>query len=85
MALNLMARASGIATRARHAKDLAVAAGIHYLQGIINQLGWAGRVAGTRKTTPGFRLVEKYSLLVGGCDTHRNDLSSMIMLVGPFC
>jgi nicotinate-nucleotide pyrophosphorylase len=24
---------------------------------------WAGRVAGTRKTTPGFRLVEKYAML----------------------
>lgn len=42
--------------------------------------GWRGRVAGTRKTTPGFRLVEKYALLVGGADTHRMDLSSMVML-----
>lgn len=28
----------------------------------------------------GFRLVEKYGMLVGGIDTHRHDLSSMIML-----
>ena len=28
----------------------------------------------------GFRLVEKYGMLVGGIDAHRNDLSSMIML-----
>jgi len=42
--------------------------------------GWKGLVAGTRKTTPGFRLVEKYAMLVGGVDTHRMDLSSMIML-----
>lgn len=35
---------------------------------------------GTRKTTPGFRLVEKYSLLVGGVSTHRQDLSQMVML-----
>jgi nicotinate-nucleotide pyrophosphorylase (carboxylating) len=41
---------------------------------------WAGEVAGTRKTTPGFRLVEKYSLLVGGASTHRLDLSQMVML-----
>lgn len=34
---------------------------------------WSGEVAGTRKTTPGFRVVEKYSLLVGGCSTHRLD------------
>jgi len=30
--------------------------------------------------TLGFRLVEKYAMLVGGVDTHRMDLSSMIML-----
>jgi len=28
----------------------------------------------------GFRLVEKYGMLVGGIDAHRHDLSSMIML-----
>lgn len=28
----------------------------------------------------GFRLVEKYGMLVGGVDMHRNDLSSMVML-----
>jgi nicotinate-nucleotide pyrophosphorylase (carboxylating) len=37
-------------------------------------------LAGTRKTTPSFRLVEKYGMLVGGIDAHRHDLSSMIML-----
>ena len=37
----------------------------------------AGRIS-----TPitGFRLVEKYGMLVGGIDAHRHDLSSMIML-----
>jgi nicotinate-nucleotide pyrophosphorylase (carboxylating) len=44
--------------------------------------GWTGLVAGTRKTTPGFRLVEKYALLVGGAATHRHDLSQMVMLKG---
>jgi nicotinate-nucleotide pyrophosphorylase (carboxylating) len=43
-------------------------------------LGWKGLVAGTRKTTPGFRLVEKYGMMVGGVDPHRHDLSSMVML-----
>ncbi|MDI1485070.1 MAG: nicotinate-nucleotide diphosphorylase (carboxylating) [Ramalina farinacea] len=38
------------------------------------------QLAGTRKTTPGFRLVEKYGMLVGGCDPHRMDLSAMTML-----
>jgi nicotinate-nucleotide pyrophosphorylase (carboxylating) len=41
---------------------------------------WHGSVAGTRKTTPGFRLVEKYALIVGGAAPHRHDLSQMIML-----
>lgn len=38
------------------------------------------RIAGTRKTTPGFRRVEKYAMLVGGIDAHRYDSSSMVML-----
>jgi nicotinate-nucleotide pyrophosphorylase (carboxylating) len=42
--------------------------------------GFKGSIAGTRKTTPGFRLVEKYAMIVGGIDPHRHDLSSMIML-----
>ncbi|XP_076147624.1 nicotinate-nucleotide pyrophosphorylase [carboxylating]-like [Alosa pseudoharengus] len=67
-ALNCLARASGIATRCAQLQSLARAA------------GWHGQVAGTRKTTPGFRLVEKYSMLVGGVSTHRHDLSSMVML-----
>lgn len=41
---------------------------------------WHGFVAGTRKTTPGFRQVEKYALIVGGAATHRLDLSQMVML-----
>jgi nicotinate-nucleotide pyrophosphorylase (carboxylating) len=67
-ALNLIARASGIATLARRLSRLA------------QEHGFKGKVAGTRKTTPGFRLVEKYAMLVGGADTHRHDLSSMVML-----
>lgn len=67
-ALNCLARASGIATLAKQMTDIA------------KKSDWKGRVAGTRKTTPGFRMVEKYALLVGGADTHRYDLSSMIML-----
>ncbi|KAJ7590881.1 Quinolinate phosphoribosyl transferase [Mycena floridula] len=68
VALNLLARCSGIATKSKRIKDLA--------QGY----GFTGIVAGTRKTTPGFRLVEKYGMIVGGIDPHRHDLSSMIML-----
>lgn len=67
-ALNILSRASGVATAAHSAMSVARA---H---------GWHGKVAGTRKTTPGFGLVEKYALLVGGADTHRMDLSAMVML-----
>jgi len=68
VALNLLARCSGIATKSRRLKDLA------------QSRGFKGTIAGTRKTTPGFRLVEKYAMIVGGIDPHRHDLSGMIML-----
>lgn len=48
--------------------------------GLVRRAGYTGVLAGTRKTTPGFRLVEKYGMLVGGIDGHRTDLSSMTML-----
>ncbi|XP_076583746.1 nicotinate-nucleotide pyrophosphorylase [carboxylating]-like [Chaetodon auriga] len=67
-ALNCLARASGIATRCSR------------LQAVAKARGWHGEVAGTRKTTPGFRLVEKYAMLVGGVSMHRQDLSGMVML-----
>jgi nicotinate-nucleotide pyrophosphorylase (carboxylating) len=67
-ALCILSRCSGVATSARELVTIATAA------------NWRGRVAGTRKTTPGHRLVEKYGLLVGGADTHRLDLSHMVML-----
>ncbi|KAL1931687.1 hypothetical protein VTP01DRAFT_9830 [Rhizomucor pusillus] len=67
-ALNILCRCSGIALRARKVHDLQKAK------------GFKGVIAATRKTTPGFRLVEKYGTLVGGLDTHRMDLSSMVML-----
>lgn len=47
---------------------------------VVRKAGYEGILAGTRKTTPGFRGVEKYGMLVGGVDGHRFDLSSMIML-----
>lgn len=68
VALNAFAECSAIASAARRASEVA------------EELGWEGSVAGTRKTTPGFRLVQKYGMVVGGMDTHRMDLSSMVML-----
>jgi nicotinate-nucleotide pyrophosphorylase (carboxylating) len=67
-ALNILSRCSGVATAAAKAVQIA------------RDLGWKGFIAGTRKTTPGFRMVEKYGLLVGGAATHRLDLSQMVML-----
>jgi nicotinate-nucleotide pyrophosphorylase (carboxylating) len=67
-ALNILSRASGVASAA------------HAAMAVARQHQWHGKVAGTRKTTPGFGLVEKYALLVGGADTHRMDLSHMVML-----
>lgn len=68
VALNCLCRASGVATSA------------HRLVDGVREKAWHGKVAGTRKTTPGFRIVEKYALLVGGADTHRYDLSTMVMI-----
>lgn len=47
---------------------------------LLRKAGYPNTLAGTRKTTPGFRLVEKYGMLVGGVDPHRHDLSQMTML-----
>ena len=67
--LNIISRASGVATRARGVVTAAK-----------TSTGWNGMVAGSRKTTPGFALVEKHALLVGGAATHRMNLSQMVML-----
>ena len=67
-ALNTLSRASGVATESRKCVNIAKAN------------NWHGWVAGTRKTTPGFKYVEKYALIVGGAATHRQDLSQMVML-----
>ncbi|KAI9055086.1 hypothetical protein LZ554_000051 [Drepanopeziza brunnea f. sp. 'monogermtubi'] len=68
VALNTLSRCSGVATKSRTVDEL------------VRKAGYRGILAGTRKTTPGFRLVEKYGMIVGGVDGHRHDLSSMIML-----
>jgi nicotinate-nucleotide pyrophosphorylase (carboxylating) len=68
VALNTLARCSGIATKSARLLQL------------LRKAGYKNTLAGTRKTTPGFRLVEKYGMLVGGVDSHRIDLSTMTML-----
>lgn len=68
-ALEVLHRASAVATITRECVDAAAAS------------GWTGKIAGTRKTTPGYmRYVEKSGLLAGGADPHRFSLTTMCML-----
>lgn len=66
LALNLLQRLSGIATRTREYAD-AVA-------------GTKARVVDTRKTTPGLRMLEKYAVRVGGGHNHRYALYDAVMI-----
>ncbi|WP_254767077.1 carboxylating nicotinate-nucleotide diphosphorylase [Salinilacihabitans rarus] len=68
VAVNLAAHASGIATRTRAVVDEARAESPDV------------RIAATRKTTPGLRGIEKRAVVAGGGDTHRLDLSHMVMV-----
>ncbi len=65
-ALNFAQRLSGVATLSkRYAEAVA---------------GTKARVVDTRKTTPGFRVLEKAAVLAGGCGNHRFDLGSGILI-----
>jgi nicotinate-nucleotide pyrophosphorylase (carboxylating) len=61
-----MQRMSGIATLTRLYTD--------------RLKGYATRLLDTRKTTPGFRLLEKEAVRIGGGHNHRMGLYDMIML-----
>ncbi|HSD88736.1 MAG TPA: carboxylating nicotinate-nucleotide diphosphorylase [Kofleriaceae bacterium] len=65
-ALNFVQRLSGVATQAKRYADAVV--------------GTKARVVDTRKTTPGFRVLEKAAVLAGGCGNHRFDLGSGILI-----
>ena len=65
-ALNFMQRLSGIATLSKRFAD-AVA-------------GTKTRVVDTRKTTPGWRVLEKAAVRDGGCGNHRADLGAGILI-----
>ncbi len=68
VAVNVAGHASGIATATRRAVDRARAVDEDV------------RVAATRKTTPGLRGLEKRAVVAGGGDTHRLDLSHMVLI-----
>lgn len=66
VALNLLQRLSGIATRT-HKFVCAVE-------------GTAAQILDTRKTTPGLRALEKYAVRVGGGKSHRKDLGEAVLI-----
>jgi nicotinate-nucleotide pyrophosphorylase (carboxylating) len=67
-ALNIMGRMSGIATMTRS------------LQDILDQKLPGARIASTRKTCPGLRMLDKKAVVLGGGDPHRLTLSDGILI-----
>ena len=66
LVLNCMQRMSGIATYTHHLTQLIA--------------GTNARLLDTRKTTPNFRMPEKWAVLIGGGHNHRYGLYDMIIL-----
>jgi len=66
VALNFLQRLSGIATTTARFIDLVA--------------GTRARIADTRKTTPGLRMLEKYAVRVGGGQNHRFGLHDGILI-----
>jgi nicotinate-nucleotide pyrophosphorylase (carboxylating) len=66
LVLNCMQRMSGIATYTAHLNNLIA--------------GTNAKLLDTRKTTPNFRLCEKWAVLIGGGVNHRYGLFDMIIL-----
>lgn len=65
-ALNFLQRLSGIATQARRYADAVRGTGV--------------RIVDTRKTTPGYRALEKYAVRCGGCFNHRASLGEHVLI-----
>ena len=65
-ALNFLQRLSGIATLSRRFADAARTSGV--------------RITDTRKTTPGFRALEKLAVRCGGCHNHRSSLGEHVLI-----
>ncbi len=67
-ALNIIGRMSGIATRTREAVDA------------VRRVSPEVRIAATRKTAPGLRMLDKKAVVLGGGDPHRYSLSDMVLI-----
>ena len=65
-ALNFLQRLSGVATQSRKFADAVAGSGV--------------RIADTRKTTPGWRALEKYAVRCGGCANHRSSLGEHVLI-----
>jgi nicotinate-nucleotide pyrophosphorylase (carboxylating) len=65
-ALNFIQRLSGVATLSRRFAEEVKGTGV--------------RVVDTRKTTPGFRALEKYAVRCGGCHNHRSSLGEHVLI-----
>lgn len=65
-ALNFLQRLSGIATQAARYAAAVEGTGV--------------RVVDTRKTTPGWRALEKYAVRTGGCFNHRSALGELVLI-----
>ncbi len=66
VALNFLQRLSGVATISRQ-----------FARAVE---GTKAKVVDTRKTTPGYRVLEKAAVLAGGCGNHRFDLGSGVLI-----
>lgn len=66
VALNIMQRMSGIATKTHNMCELVK--------------DYDVRIVDTRKTLPGFRMLDKYSVTVGGGTNHRINLSDLVLI-----
>jgi len=67
-ALNIIGRMSGIATQTRAMAE------------IVRQKNPRCRIAGTRKTCPGLRILDKKAIALGGGDPHRTGLSDGVLI-----
>jgi nicotinate-nucleotide pyrophosphorylase (carboxylating) len=65
-ALNFLQRLSGIATQAARYAAAVKGTGV--------------RIVDTRKTTPGWRALEKYAVRTGGCFNHRSSLGEQVLI-----
>ena len=67
-ALNFLQRLSGIASLSAQYADAA------------SEAGTGVRIVDTRKTTPGWRALEKYAVRCGGCFNHRSSLGEHVLI-----